>query len=269
MVKKLIKYDFSSYLRLLLPVQLVLIGIAALNRIIQLFEDTSSSVYNIIFVSSLVLYFIAIAVCLLLTTIVAIVRFYQGMYTNEGYLTHTLPVTPSQHIFAKLIISVIFDIGSLVAVFLSFMVITLGEMNIEIFKAGFFLLGKAFEHLEWHMVIYAVEVLVLMLVAQATAYLMLYFCISIGQLASKKKVLLAFGVFFGLYVLTQILGTVAIIIVTNMDYKVIERISGWIADNYKAFMHLANGCAILIEAVLGAVYFLIIRFIMSKKLNLT
>ena len=57
MVRKLIKYDFASYMRLLLPVQLILLGIAALNRIVQLFENNSSA-YGIFFTSSIVLYFI-------------------------------------------------------------------------------------------------------------------------------------------------------------------------------------------------------------------
>ncbi len=95
MVRKLIKYDFSSYLKLLLPVQLILLGIAALNRIIQLFEDGSSTVYNIVFGSSVFLYVVSIIIAIVLTFVVSIVRFYQGMYSNEGYLSHTLPVTIS------------------------------------------------------------------------------------------------------------------------------------------------------------------------------
>ena len=139
MVKKLIKYDFRSYLRLILPIQLILIGIAALSRLVQLFEGTDSTVYDIVFTSSVVLYVIAAIVTLVLTAIVAIVRFYQGMYANEGYLNHTLPVTPAQHILSKLLVSMLFELGSLLAVFISFCVITLGELNIEISEVTLFL----------------------------------------------------------------------------------------------------------------------------------
>lgn len=268
MVKKLIKYDFRSYLRLLLPVQLILIGIAALNRFIQIFENTKSDIYNNIFVSSVVLYVIAVIVTSLLTSIVAIVRFYQGMYTNEGYLNHTLPVTPAQHIWAKLLISFIFDLGTVLAFFLSFMVITAGDMNLEIFKAAGYLIGKMFGEFGSETVLYAIELLVFMTVVQLTAYLMLYFCISVGQLARKKKILLAFGVFFGLYVITQIIATVIIITVT-LNFAFVENVFKWIADNGHAAAHIIICSEILISAVLGLVYFLITKFIMSKKLNLT
>ena len=33
---------------------------------------------------------------LVLTLVVSLVRFYQGMYSSEGYLSHTLPVTPTR-----------------------------------------------------------------------------------------------------------------------------------------------------------------------------
>ena len=268
MVRKLIKYDFTSYLRLILPVQLILLGIAALSRIVQIFENTKSEVYNIIFISSMVLYVIAILVCLILTTIVAIVRFYQGMYTNEGYLSHTLPVTPAQHLFSKLIVSMLFEIGSVFTVIVSFCIITLGELNIEIFKAGFYILGDFFKILKADGAFYIVEFILFLIIAAVAELLKLYFCISVGQLVSRKKILLAFGVYFGLYILTQVFGTILIVFVT-LNPDLMEKIGEWIADNGKLFTHLILCGAMLWSVIRAAVYFLISRFIMSKKLNLT
>lgn len=268
MVRKLIKYDFQSYLRLLLPIQLILIAIAALNRIVQFFEDTHSTIYNTIFTSSLVLYIISIIVCIVLTVIVAIVRFYQGMYTGEGYLNHTLPVTPSQHIFAKLLTSFLFDFGSLLAIFLSFMVITAGDLNIEIFKAAFYILGKTFIEFGTDLILYIVEAFVLFIIFQFTVYLRLYFCISVGQLVSRKKVLLAFGVFFGLYVISQVIGTILIIVFT-VNTELMEQIGEWITDNERTFAHIVLCGEIVWQAILGGVFFLISKHIMGKRLNLT
>ncbi len=279
MVSKLIKYDFQSFIRLILPVQLIVIGIAALNRIVQLFEpaplgvdvsDTARhahAVYNTFFVSSMVLYGIAIATALILTVIVAIVRFYQGMYTNEGYLNHTLPVTPAQHIFAKLLNSLIFFIGTLFAIFLSFMVITLGEVNIEIFKAFGFLVGKFFSSAGAEGVLYIVEAGLLALISLITMYLKLYFCISVGQLAKKRKILLAFGAFFGIYVAKQIIGTIFIAMVA-VGVNWITAIGEWF-DHYASAVHFALWFGIVIYAIVAVVYFTLTRFIMGKKLNLT
>ena len=268
MVKKLIKYDFASYLRLLLPVQLVLIGIAALSRFVQLFEAKDSTVYDIVFTSSVILYAIAIAASILVTIIVALVRFYQGMYTNEGYLSHTLPVTPTQHIFSKLIVSLLFEIGTALAIFISVCVITLGDVNIELFKAGFFLLGKFFETFNANAALYIVEFIIMLIVSSAAGLMMLYFCISVGQLAAKKKILLAVGVYFGLYFISQIFSTILIIIVT-VNPEMMEKIAEWIVKNITAFYHISMCSGILLSLILGAVYFLITRWIMSRKLNLT
>nr|WP_316623212.1 hypothetical protein [uncultured Ruminococcus sp.] len=268
MVKKLIKYDFQSYFRLLFPVQLIILGIALINRLIQLFEPkeaagTLNTVYNGFFISSLTLYFIAIAVCLVMTLVVSIVRFYQGMYTNEGYLNHTLPVTPTQHITAKLLNSMLFYIGTLFVIFISFIIITFGELNIEIFKAGFYLLNKFIGSLGAQGVVLIIEAVILVLLLGVHSFLKLYCCISVGQLAKKKKVLLAFGVYFGLYMAKQLVGTVFII------FAVINSV--WINDIMNQISEqpwLLLLYAILYYVVVSAVYFVLNNYIMSKKLNL-
>lgn len=279
MVKKLIKYDFSSYFRLLLPVQLIILGFALLNRTIQFFEPVRSAdpegfmktfgtVYNGFFVSSLVLYIISIFVCLLMTVIVGIVRFYQGMYTNEGYLSHTLPVTPAQHICAKLLTSIIFFFGGLLAIFVSFMIITAGNVNIEVFKAFFYLIHRWFQDYGLNGGFYILEIILLMICMLIRTYLKLFFCISVGQLAKRKKVLLAFGVYFGIYVARQMIGTVFIII-GMVGYDLVEKILDWLTVNSAISNHIVVSVFILFEAIFSLVYFLFTKYIMSKKLNLT
>ena len=275
MVKKLIKYDFQSYFRLLFPIQLIVLGFALLNRTIQFFEPplnadpegiikTAKTVYDGFFTSTMVLYIIAIIVCLIMT----IIRFYQGMYTNEGYLSHTLPVTPTQHIGAKLLTSIIFFFGGLLAICISFMVITAGSVNIEIFKAFFYLMGKFFEHYGLNGGLYIPEIILLLICMLFHTYLKLFFCISVGQLAKRKKVLLAFGVYFGIYVVKQIAGTI-LIIIGMISYDLIADILDWFIKNAVISNHIVVTGFILFEVIFAVVYFLFTKFIMSKKLNLT
>ena len=274
MVSKLIKYDFRSYFRLLFPVQLIILGFALINRIIQFFEPPldavggASAVYNGFFISSLVLYIIAIIVCIVMTVIVGIVRFYQGMYTNEGYLNHTLPVTPTQHVFAKLLTSFIFCLGGLLAIFLSFMVITIGDVNIEVFKAFFYLAGKFFAQFGVNGGFYVLEFILLLCAAVFFVFIKLYCCISIGQLVNRKKVLLSFGVFFGIYVIKQIIGTIFAIFV-SLNPELFNRLGEWIGIHPELSVHFFFVIVILYHALFGLMYFLITKHIMSKKLNLT
>ncbi len=274
MVRKLIRYDFQSYFRLLFPVQLIILGIALLNRIIQFFEpptgapDIAASAYQAGFVATLVLYIVSIIVCFVMTVIVGIIRFYQGMYTNEGYLMHTLPVTPTQHIFAKLLTSVIFFLGSALAAFLSFMIITAGQVNIEVFKAFFYFMNRYIQSSGFDGVLYIFEILILLCVSLFHIFIKFYFCLSVGQLAKRKKVLLAFGVFFGIYAAKQIIGTVLIVTMT-LSRNLISLISNWLSAYGALAMHIMIWISIVIYSAAALVYFFITRYIMSKKLNLT
>ena len=100
MVKKLMKFELASYMRSLLPFQLILLGIALLHRFVQLFENDGDA-YWTFFSSSTAIIIIACIVTLVATVALCIARFYKNMFTGEGYLSFTLPVTVHQHIRAN------------------------------------------------------------------------------------------------------------------------------------------------------------------------
>ena len=105
-----------------------------------------------------------------------------------------------------------------------------------------------------------------MLIGMCSGFLCIYFCISVGQLAAKRKILLAFGVFFGLYFIGQVIGTIVIIIMSVIDLR---GLYDWITNHFVTFYHLVFCGGIVLEIIMAAVYFLITKFIMGKKLNLT
>ena len=84
MVKKLMKYELASYMRSLLPFQLILLGIALLHRFVQLFENDGDA-YWTFFSSSTAIFIIACIVTLVATVALCIARFYKNMFTGEGY----------------------------------------------------------------------------------------------------------------------------------------------------------------------------------------
>lgn len=273
MVGKLIKYDFKSFFRLLFPVQLIIIGIAVMNRVVQLFENSGNATYGIAFTSSIILLCIACVVGLVMCFIISVVRFYQGLYSNEGYLSHMLPVSAAEHIWAKLIVSMLFMVGTVFAIFLAVNVATLGDVQIELYKAGAYLFRVSVQVLKGHTFLYLLEAIVLLLVLLAASFMKVYFCISIGQLAQRKKVLLAFGVYFGIYVLSQILGTIFIVLsITVFRHepwaRMIERTVDYIQCHPIASGHIFSLILIVCSGVIGLVYYLVSKRIMSKHLNL-
>ena len=63
MVNKLFKHELNSYLRVVLPMHMVLIGVALLGRFVQLF-DNDSTAYNIVFWSSVVVFCVGVVACI-------------------------------------------------------------------------------------------------------------------------------------------------------------------------------------------------------------
>lgn len=272
MVRKLVKYDFVSFFRLLFPVQMIILGIALVNRLIHLFEVRDSSVYQTVFYSSVTLLVIACIVALVMTLILSVVRFYQGLYSSEGYLSHTLPVTPTQHIFAKLLVSLLFVAGTVLTILIAVCIATFGEVGVELFKALGYLIKKSFESIGFQVVLYGIEFLVCAVLYVCAVLLVFYFCLSVGQLVPRKKILLAFGVLFALYILAQIIATAGIIIVTVSPawFENLFEFVQQFADAHPQLMfHLTLSGFILVQFIECTVFFLISKMIMKKKLNLT
>ncbi|MEE1186435.1 MAG: hypothetical protein UHN02_03545 [Acutalibacteraceae bacterium] len=269
MVKKLIKYEFIAYARTMLPMILILFGVSLLNRFVQLFENRSE-IYSIVFGSSVAALVITMLVCVFMTVFVGITRFYKNLFTLEGYLSFTLPVTASQHIFVKVLVATVFSVVSLAAILLSASIATFGEVLVEVFKAINYLAKEFFAFCgALNGTFYIIEAVVFLLVATISGFMLFYACIAIGQLAKKNRVLSAFGTYFAYYFICQILGTILITLVVKFyDYLPIEQIADFIYKNPFESIHIGLCLFILWEAVLGVVYYLITDSIIKKRLNL-
>lgn len=268
MVKKLFKHEFAAFWRTLLPVYAVLLGIALLGRLIQLFEN-NSTVYDIVNGSSIFVYAIAVLVCFGFATVFGIVRFYKNLFTGEGYLSFTLPVTPAQHILVKICTAVAFEVLSLVAVTLSACIMTAGDVLSEVVKAGVYLFNAIPAEYKVHIIFYGIELLAVLLVAAAGSLLLYYACIAIGQTFRKNRVLGAVAVYFIFYMATQVVATVLTVCFSVFyEYLPLQQISQFAQDHTTTFIHLLLCGIVLVSVLLAAVYFLVIRGIIHRKLNL-
>ncbi|MBQ0125990.1 MAG: hypothetical protein KBS59_06705 [Clostridiales bacterium] len=268
MVKKLCKYEFFSYIKTMLPMYIVLIGIALINRFIQIFEAEKQS-YKIFFISSVVFLVIAMITCIIMTYVLSVTRFYKNMFTNEGYLTMTLPVTPFEHIVSKLLISMVFVAFSIVAVIVAGVVALSGEALIEVWKAAMYFVKETYKVFGFETVIYALEGIIALVLALAASILLFYACCSVGQLAKKNRIWLAVGVYFGYYAVCQLIGTVFIILGFLFDEMgIMADIENFIIEHLKLSIHIGALTVIVISAALGAVYMLVSHAIIRKKLNI-
>ncbi len=268
MVKKLFKEEMLSYTRNLTPIRLILIGIALLTRFIQFFENESIA-YDITFGSSVVVLVIAILVCLVMSVVICIRRFYSNLFTNEGYLTFTLPVNNDQIIISKLLGNLVQSFLTDITVVVSVMIATAGEVLVELFKAAGFLLEHYFTALKVDGAFYIFEFILLIIVSLISSFLLFYACITLGQTAKKHRVLAAVGIYFGYYYACQILGTIfTIVFATYYEFFNFEPIINFISENPRASLHIGLVVMIILQAIIAFVYYIITRFVLKKKLNL-
>ncbi len=268
MVKKLYKHEMLYYTRSLLPVYLILFGVALIGRFIEFFEADTTA-YSILRGSSIFMLTIAILATLGLSFVFVIVRFYKNMYTGEGYLTLTLPVKPSSHLLVKCTSAVLVNMISAIVSVLAVCIFTVGEWLNEIIKAVAYILNKLAGIAGGHLVFYCLELIPVCLATMISSVLMYYMCISLGQLFHKNRVLAAVGVYFGLYTFYQVLTTIVSTVYTVSAITWFdELLANWTRQNYLVAVHIVFLVDIIGCAIISLVYFLISRYVLTKKLNL-
>ncbi len=268
MVKKLFKHEFMAWLRVMPLIWGIVIAVAGLHRIVRLFE-VGSTYYQIVSGSAIVMYVVALLVCLAAPVVFGVVRFYRNLFTGEGYLTLTLPVSTESHLWVKTLTATVFSILSVLVALLSVPVITMGEVFAEVWKAGVYIVNMIPAEYVGHFVGYCIEIPLLLLVATFGTYIFYDTCICIGQCAKKNRVLAALGVYFGVYVVTQILSTVLLVVIIVMeDAGMFYELAEYMEDHFEEFLHIVFSAATVLTAGISAGCWFISRFVLRKKLNL-
>ena len=129
MILKLFKYDFMNIGKKLIPFYIAALVIGIINRFLLLTTDISrmerENNFLAMFGSPLLYfaYFVVVFGIFCMTVFVIITRYSSSIYGNEGYLTNTLPLKPSQIIWAKLINFLIWIFISYFIIFVSLFIL--------------------------------------------------------------------------------------------------------------------------------------------------
>ena len=268
MVRKLFKHEFLAYARVMSLVYIILLTMATVGRVIQFFEN-DSIVYTIVSVIANITYSVSIFAAIAFCSVFTIVRFYKNLFTSEGYLSFTLPVTPSQHILVKSVTALSFDILTWIVILISGCIITAGEMLTEIFKALGYIFRKLYELASFQSILIGVEVLLLLLVLSVSGILLYYLFIAIGQLFKKNRILAAVGASFVYYILTQICSTIVLIVFSVfVSPEALEAFGQFVLSHPYTSIHVGMCSLIVLSGIFSVIYFLVTKVIITKKLNL-
>ena len=234
------------------------------------------------FVATLILYVIMLLASTWGMLIFLGIRFYRSMYTDEGYLSHTLPVTANQLFLSKVLVSgvwylfITIGIGiSVVALIVSLMtgLLNIGELssvltqyngNIWEFLAdAFYELGRTYEEeMGINLLHYGITLLLTYVAGPFIAMVTLFGSLTIGQLSSKHKGFMGILVYAGVTILSSIIGS-TVQSAFMFGANVMSRPGGISVSTNSAY-----DINVITSLLLAAIMYGVSYYIMNRKLNL-
>lgn len=169
-------------------------------------------------VMMIITFYVAIIGVSLGITIYFAVRYYKNMFTDEGYLTNTLPVSSHQLLLSKVITMFSWNIISILAVAAS-IVIFMGMIILAFMEPGD---GKTIVDGFWELFDmsiwdspymqefegFCVSMIVMVLASAFSNTMTIVASVTIGQMVRRHRILGAFGAYFAIGTVMQIISTV-------------------------------------------------------------
>lgn len=260
MLGKLIKHELKATGRILLPLYIIMLLLSLVNRVlsdINIFNGPLNTIR--VFIMSA--YVISILATLVITFVVIVLRFYKNLMSDEGYLMFTLPVKPTQLINSKLIVSLLWNIVSIVIVGASLLIIFATPTRMDtfwgFFDAMFISLKDSFGN---NYTLLIVEFLLLMFISFIQQILLIYVSIAVGHLFNGHKVLGSFASYIAISTFMQIVITLILAIWAFLAGSNLEELD--------AIPQLVFPFSIIFSLVFNALFYFATNYIFKKKLNL-
>ena len=251
MLKKLFVHEWKDCWRLVGLMNLIVIGLTLIGTVVMQSDTWSFASENAVIRLTMSLYVMAyiasIAALSLVTVFFFYNRFYKNLYTDQGYLMHTLPVTQHELIWSKTFVALIWQ--------------PLDPADKKNFWSDMF---EGLSEIPWTPSV-AVIIILFVLIAIVSMFMnvfMGYAAISIGQLFKKQRLLGAIGIYIGLYMLLQMVSSYSMVFVNfiSIDTYSYEKMIQTILTLLLVVL--------LVETAATIAFYFISAHIMKNQLNL-
>ncbi|MCM1064749.1 MAG: hypothetical protein NC420_09835 [Eubacterium sp.] len=205
------------------------------------------------------------------------VHFYRTMYTDEGYLTHTLPVSKHQILASKILNSGLWYLLMELGVFLS--VFLLMFSMIGAFLPEGYTWADMWETIEPEMGYvneafrdifgmsaggYFGMVLAVSLISPFCTMIILFGAISMGQLFTKHRVLMAIVSYVGIMIVANIISSVI------RSFFSVNRMMSYTFDNAMAgsYVNTTMWISVVLSIMEAVILYFVSYYVTSRKLNM-
>ena len=212
---------------------------------------------------------IAIFAYVLGSEIFLVIRFYKNKFTDEGYLTFTLPVTSHQIIWSSLINFIGWTViatvvaGLVIGTALIVGPVKEGFINQELLDSLDYW-GYIFERGQWAaekgFVTYCVMSVLNGIASALLSVFQIMTAITLGaSIAKKHKVLASFGIYYGMNVVISAVSSIFSFVIAFAEAE---------TENAYSVLSVTMGIQCVLYLALCAVAYWIMNGMMQKKLNL-
>ncbi len=273
MLKKLLKYEWKDTRRLLLPINLAIV-VFTLVGCVMLNTNLFDTELGVVLALCLTLFYtLTILVFSSITTIYIYVRFYKNLYTREGYLMHTLPVTATELFHSKLIVGCFWSALNVALTISSFMALGAAagfhaaatEMPDELSSLD--LPASIAEIFGYPLPFLLLWMLLLMIASAIFSVLMEYLSVLLGQQMKTNKLAASLVIYFGIYLVIQIVTSIGAMLpsffITEEALET-EALFSMVSQILRILFPSMS----LFYLVLGIIFYLICRKLLKRSVNL-
>lgn len=265
MLGKLIKYDLKSSAKLFLLIHGIFLVFCVIFRFFYM-DKIVLSIDNEMLILSLTLFitlFSLLVSALMFFTLLQIAfRYYRNLFSREGYLSWTLPVSGIQHLWAKLISGYILLVADTLIIAGGILFLVTGE---NITSAYSLIADEATAALGMSLSRFSLLLLIFYLISCVFSVIMIYFCITVGQLFPGHRVLCAIAAYFITSTVTQ--AAVLILMFVLGYFPGTTSLTGkdFSFTHYITEIYIFTG---IISFIISAAMYIVTHYIMKKKINL-
>ena len=271
MLKRLLKYDLRAMLKYwwIAAISSFVMSIIAggcVNMLISEYEEpVALTILSVLFI---IVDIIGLSAFTLISAILIYVRFYKNFFTDEGYLTFTLPVKRTALLNSKLISGTfVMLLTTVVAIINVCITVAIGfwqELFVpEALEGMAYAIEEAQKALGVYLIIYAVEIIALFVTALLCSVLFISICITFASIITKKaRVITAIGIYYAVNAMVN--SITQLVYMIGLDYVVMRLPE----NNINGPVAVIGFGVILLFALIASLLYTLEYWMLDRKLNL-